>query len=306
MRVRPEELLLPRHAEGLSDQPVRPPAQRRRLGSSWPTVPWWASSGPTSRRTPGKSTHVGGGGRIHDAEYSLVDYNRAGVPLLEIVSRPDIRSAEQAVPTSRSSRPSSWPSAPPTAGSKRGRCGSTPTCRCARRDSDELRTRCEIKNVNSLRSLVRAIEYEAARHIDLWSHGEAPRQETRHWDEAGRADHPGRSKEEAEDYRYFAEPDLVPVEPDPAWIDDDPRRAAGVAGGASRAGWSTSWVPTGSTPRRWCSADLDQLVAEAAAAGAAGRPGPDPRGAQPGRRRPRGAARRPTWPELISMEAEGR
>lgn len=81
------------------------------------------------------------------------------------------------------------------------------------RGSDELRTRCEIKNINSVRSLGRAIEYEARRHVDLWSSGDAPHQETRHWDEEAGRTTAGRSKEDADDYRYFQEPDLVPLEP---------------------------------------------------------------------------------------------
>ena len=79
-----------------------------------------------------------------------------------------------------------------------------------------LRTRCEIKNVNSLRSLGRAIEYEANRHINLYDNGESPTQETRHWDEISGRTRPGRSKEDAEDYRYFPEPDLVPLNPSAA------------------------------------------------------------------------------------------
>ena len=79
--------------------------------------------------------------------------------------------------------------------------------------SGELRTRCEIKNLSSLRALGRAIVYEAQRHVDLWSAGERPRQETRHWDEAGGRTTPGRSKEDADDYRYFQDPDLVPLAP---------------------------------------------------------------------------------------------
>lgn len=79
--------------------------------------------------------------------------------------------------------------------------------------SDELRTRCELKNINSIRSLGRAIEYEARRHVDLYESGEAPRQETRHWDEDGGRSTAGRSKEDADDYRYFQEPDLVPLAP---------------------------------------------------------------------------------------------
>ena len=83
--------------------------------------------------------------------------------------------------------------------------------------SKELRTRCEIKNLNSLRSLQRAVSYEAQRHVDLYEAGESPTQETRHWSEDGRT-HTLRSKEEANDYRYFPEPDLVLLEPDPTWI----------------------------------------------------------------------------------------
>ena len=84
--------------------------------------------------------------------------------------------------------------------------------------SDELRTRCELKNINSVRSLGRAIEYEARRHVDLYTSGEAPRQETRHWDEEGGRSTAGRSKEDADDYRYFQEPDLVPLAPTAAQI----------------------------------------------------------------------------------------
>ena len=83
-------------------------------------------------------------------------------------------------------------------------------------DESDLRTRCEIKNVNSLRSLGRAIEYEANRHINLYDNGESPTQETRHWDEISGRTRPGRSKEDAEDYRYFPEPDLVPLNPSAA------------------------------------------------------------------------------------------
>jgi aspartyl-tRNA(Asn)/glutamyl-tRNA(Gln) amidotransferase subunit B len=84
--------------------------------------------------------------------------------------------------------------------------------------SSELRTRCEIKNINSLRSLVRAIEYEARRHVDLYDAGEKPRQETRHWDEEHGRTRTGRSKEDADDYRYFPEPDLLPLAPSAADI----------------------------------------------------------------------------------------
>jgi aspartyl-tRNA(Asn)/glutamyl-tRNA(Gln) amidotransferase subunit B len=87
-----------------------------------------------------------------------------------------------------------------------------------RAGTDELGTRCEIKNLNSTRSLVRAIEHEARRQVDLLSAGERIVQQTRHWDEAEGRTQTLRSKEEADDYRYFPEPDLVPLEPDAAWV----------------------------------------------------------------------------------------
>ncbi len=131
----------------------------------------------------GKSTHVGGGGRIHDAGHSTIDYNRAGVPLLEIVGRPDIRNAEEArayVTELRSILVAVGASdGKMEEGSMRVDCNVS-----VRRHGDpELGTRCEIKNVNSLRSLGRAIEYEAARQVDLIESGERVEQQTRHWNE---------------------------------------------------------------------------------------------------------------------------
>jgi aspartyl-tRNA(Asn)/glutamyl-tRNA(Gln) amidotransferase subunit B len=161
----------------------------------------------------GKSTHVGGSGRIHDASYSLVDYNRAGVPLVEVVSRPDMRSADEARAYVSELRAILAAIDVSDAKMEEGslRVDANVSVRTA--GSDVLGTRCEIKNVNSLRSLGRAIDYEVARQIDLIGAGDRVHQETRHWDEAQGRTRSGRSKEEAEDYRYFQEPDLVPVEP---------------------------------------------------------------------------------------------
>ena len=169
----------------------------------------------------GKSTHMGsGGGRIHDAEYTLIDYNRAGVPLLEIVSEPDIRSAEQAkayVSELRAILVAVGASdGKMEEGSMRVDCNVS-----VRRGEDApFGTRCEIKNVNSLRSLGRAIEYEASRQIDLITSGEVVRQETRHWNEDEGRTISLRSKEEATDYRYFPEPDLVELDPPAEWIEE--------------------------------------------------------------------------------------
>jgi aspartyl-tRNA(Asn)/glutamyl-tRNA(Gln) amidotransferase subunit B len=168
----------------------------------------------------GKTTHVGGGGRIHDAQYALVDYNRAGVPLVEIVSAPDLRSSAQARAYVAELR-----SILVAAGASDGRMeeGSMrvdANVSVRRTGSFELGTRCEIKNLNSLRSLVRAIEYEVHRQSEILGSGGSVLQETRHWDEEAARTVALRSKEEAFDYRYFPEPDLVPVAPDPAWQKD--------------------------------------------------------------------------------------
>ena len=168
----------------------------------------------------GKTTHVGGGGRIHDADYALVDYNRAGVPLVEVVSRPDIRRAEQARAYVRELRAILLATGVSDARMEEGSMRVDANVSVRPAGSDELRTRCEIKNLSSLRSLGRAIVYEARRHVDLWSGGERPRQETRHWDEAGGRTTPGRSKEDAEDYRYFQDPDLVPLAPSDETVAD--------------------------------------------------------------------------------------
>ena len=164
----------------------------------------------------GKSTHVGGGGRISDAERSLIDYNRAGVPLVEIVSRPDIRSAEQAKAYANELRAILLSTGASDAKMEEGSMRIDANV-SVRRPGEPLGTRCEIKNLNSIRSLVHAIEYESERQIGILESGERIIQETRHWDEVGGRTRAGRSKEEAEDYRYFPEPDLVPLEPDDAW-----------------------------------------------------------------------------------------
>ena len=215
----------------------------------------------------GKSTHIGGGGRIHDAEYSLVDYNRAGVPLLEIVSRPDIRSAEQARAYVEELQAIVVAIGASDGRLEEGSMRVDANVSVRPVGSDELRTRCEIKNVNSLRSLVRAIEHEAARHVDLWSHGEEPRQETRHWDEQAGRTTSGRSKEEAEDYRYFAEPDLVPVDPDPAWVESI-RAALPVLPAARRSRLVDDLGADPSDAALLVQRGLDSLVAEAVAQGA--------------------------------------
>ena len=216
----------------------------------------------------GKTSHVGGGGRIHEAGYALVDYNRAGVPLVEIVSDPDIRSAEQARAYVEELRGILAAIEVSDVKMEEGslRVDSNVSVRPA--GSSEFGTRCEIKNLNSLRSLVHAIEYEARRQIDLLEGGERVVQETRHWNEDDGRTHSMRSKEEAFDYRYFPEPDLVPVEPSADWLESvrtslpvlpaERRAALAAEAGASSSDDVAVVIERG----------LDALVRAAIAAGA--------------------------------------
>jgi aspartyl-tRNA(Asn)/glutamyl-tRNA(Gln) amidotransferase subunit B len=167
----------------------------------------------------GKNTHVGKSGRIHAAEYSLIDYNRAGVPLVEIVSAPDLRSTDEARAYVEELRDILLALDVSDAKMEEGSMRVDANVSVRRNGDETLGTRCEIKNLNSLRSLVRAVEYEARRQVELLEAGDRVVQETRHWDEEAGRTRAGRTKEEAEDYRYFAEPDLVPVEPDDEWLD---------------------------------------------------------------------------------------
>ena len=166
----------------------------------------------------GKSTHVGGGGRIHDAQHSLVDLNRAGVPLLEIVGRPDLRSVEDAKAYVAELRAILVAVGASDGKMEEGSLRVDCNVSVRRRGDDELGTRCEIKNVNSLRAMGRAIDYEAARQVDLLTSGEEVVQQTRHWNDAEGRTTLLRSKEDADDYRYFPDPDLVVLEPGPEWI----------------------------------------------------------------------------------------
>jgi aspartyl-tRNA(Asn)/glutamyl-tRNA(Gln) amidotransferase subunit B len=165
----------------------------------------------------GKSTHVGVSGRIHGADHTLLDFNRAGVPLVEVVTEPDIRSPEQAraygAELQRIVRTLGVSDARLEEGSMRFDVNVSvrPV------GSDTFGTRTEVKNVNSLRSMQRAIAYEITRQIEVLEKGGTIKLETRHWDEARGATRSGRTKEESEDYRYFQDPDLLPLHIDAAW-----------------------------------------------------------------------------------------
>ena len=166
----------------------------------------------------GKTTHAGASGRIHGADYSLVDYNRSGVPLVEIVSRPDMRNSAQARAYATELRAVLVASGASDGKMEEGSMRVDANVSVRRSSNDPFGTRCEIKNLNSVRSLGRAIDYEADRQIALVESGEQVVQQTRHWDEDAGRTQTLRSKEDAYDYRYFLEPDLVPLVPDGEWI----------------------------------------------------------------------------------------
>ncbi|MDN5727247.1 MAG: Asp-tRNA(Asn)/Glu-tRNA(Gln) amidotransferase subunit GatB, partial [Propionibacteriales bacterium] len=172
----------------------------------------------------GKSLHVGGAtGRIHGASHSLLDYNRAGVPLIEIVTKPIMGTGDKAPQVARAYvamlrdllRALDVSDVRMEQGSLR--CDANVSL--APKGATELGTRTETKNVNSLRSVERAISYEMTRQAALLLDGVSIKQETRHWQEDSGTTSPGRSKETAEDYRYFPEPDLVPVAPSREWVE---------------------------------------------------------------------------------------
>jgi aspartyl-tRNA(Asn)/glutamyl-tRNA(Gln) amidotransferase subunit B len=167
----------------------------------------------------GKTTHVGQTGRIGGANHALVDYNRAGVPLVEIVSEPDLRSAEEARAYLTELRATLEALDVSDVRMEEGslRCDANISTR--ETGSAAYGTKVEIKNLNSVRSLERALRFEEERQRAALDGGEALVQETRHFDEESGRTHTLRSKEEAFDYRYFPEPDLPPLAPDPMWVE---------------------------------------------------------------------------------------
>jgi aspartyl-tRNA(Asn)/glutamyl-tRNA(Gln) amidotransferase subunit B len=219
----------------------------------------------------GKLTHVGASGRINAALHALVDYNRSGVPLVEIVSEPDIRTVAQARAYASELRGILVATGASDGRMEEGSMRVDANVSVRPVGTDTFGTRCEIKNLNSLRSLGRAIDYEAARQIALLESGGTVHQETRHWDEsAGRTDSM-RSKEEANDYRYFPEPDLVPLAPDAAW-QERVREGLGAMPADRRAVLASALggAPTGAeTDQIHAVVDLglDRLVTTAADAG---------------------------------------
>jgi len=161
-----------------------------------------------------KTVHVGGRtGRIRGADYSLVDFNRAGTPLVEIVTAPDIHSAEEAKRFLQLLRQTIVELGISDAEMEKGTLRVDANVSVRPAGSDELRTRTELKNMNSFNFVARGMEAEIERQIGVWESGGEVRQETYDFDAATGALTPHRAKEEADDYRYFPEPDLVPAEP---------------------------------------------------------------------------------------------
>ena len=172
----------------------------------------------------GKLTHVGGAdGRIQGATSSLVDYNRAGVPLIEIVTRPIVGAGERAPELARAYvaaiRDIVRSLGISDARMERGNVRCDANVSLMPKGAEKFGTRSETKNVNSLRSVERAVRYEIRRHAAILERGEKVTQETRHWHEDTRETSSGRPKSDADDYRYFPEPDLVPVVTNSEWIE---------------------------------------------------------------------------------------
>ncbi len=161
-----------------------------------------------------KTVHVGGRtGRIGGAEASLVDYNRGGTPLVEIVTAPDLRSADEAKRFLQLLRLTIVELGISDAEMEKGTLRVDANVSVRPAGSEELRTRTEIKNMNSFNFIARGIEAEVERQIGVWESGEEVRQQTYDFDAATGTLTARRAKEEADDYRYFPEPDLVPVQP---------------------------------------------------------------------------------------------
>ena len=165
----------------------------------------------------GKSIHVGAGGRIHAAASTLLDFNRAGVPLAEVVSEPDIQSPAMARAYAQQLRSLVLAVGASDARLEEGSIRFDANVSLRQQGTDALGTKVEVKNMNSFRSLERALDHEIERQRGMLDSGVVVVQETRHWDEEAGVTHGMRSKEESSDYRYFPEPDLVPVVVDDEW-----------------------------------------------------------------------------------------
>ncbi len=220
----------------------------------------------------GKSLHVGGAtGRIHGAEYSLVDYNRAGIPLVEIVTKP-VEGTGAAAPEVARAYVTELRDLVRALGvsdvrMEEGSLRADVNTSLAPRGSGRWGTRTETKNVNSLRSVERSVRFEIGRQAGVLDSGRRVIQETRHFHEDSGTTTSGRSKEEAQDYRYFPEPDLVPVAPPAEWVEQI-RAALPEAPSARRARLQAEWGLPEAEITALSNAGALGLVAETVAAGA--------------------------------------
>src|SRR5271157_4309814 len=220
----------------------------------------------------GKSMHVGGAtGRIHGAEYSLVDYNRAGIPLVEIVTKPiegtgaDAPVAARAYVTELRDLLRSLSVSDVRMEEGSLRCDVNTSL--APRGAGHWGTRTETKNVNSLRSVERAVRFEIERQAAMLDSGGRVILQTRHLHEGTGTTTPGRSKEEAQDYRYLPEPDLVPVAPPADWVEQI-KAALPETPSARRARLQAEWDLSEADMTALHNAGALDLVAETVAAGA--------------------------------------
>ncbi|HEY2314810.1 MAG TPA: Asp-tRNA(Asn)/Glu-tRNA(Gln) amidotransferase subunit GatB [Streptosporangiaceae bacterium] len=220
----------------------------------------------------GKSLHMGGAtGRIHGADYSLVDYNRAGIPLVEVVTKPVPGTGALAPVVARAYvtelrdllRALGVSDVRMEEGSLRCDVNTS----IAPRGAAQWGTRTETKNVNSLRSVERAVRFEIERQAALLDSGRRIVQETRHFHEDTGTTTAGRSKEEAQDYRYFPEPDLVPVAPPPDWVEEI-RASLPELPAARRIRLQAEWALSDLDMTALTNAGALDLVAETVAAGA--------------------------------------
>ncbi len=220
----------------------------------------------------GKSLHVGGStGRIHGATHSLVDYNRAGIPLIEIVTKPMTGAGERAPEIARAYvatlRDLLKALDVSDVRMEQGSMRCDVNLSLMRKDATKLGTRSETKNVNSLRSVERAVRYEIGRHAAVLTSGGTIVQETRHWHEDTGVTTSGRVKSDADDYRYFPEPDLVPVAPSREDV-DALRGTLPEPPAARRKRLQAAWGFADLEMRDVVNAGLVELVEETVAAGA--------------------------------------
>jgi aspartyl-tRNA(Asn)/glutamyl-tRNA(Gln) amidotransferase subunit B len=218
----------------------------------------------------GKLIHAGD--KLHQARESFVDLNRAGVPLMEIVTEPDLRSADEARDYAVALRTLLRTIGASEAEMEKGQLRAEPNISLRRAGTEELGVKTELKNINSFRALHRAISFEVARQTEVLESGGKVLQETRGWSDAEQRTFAQRSKEFAEDYRYFPEPDLPPLEIDAAWI-EELRRALPELPGARRGRLVSQYaLPAADAVLIAADRDLADLFEAAVAAGAEAKP----------------------------------